>query len=77
MSAVIDQYTGQPDAGLQRDAALEVEIDAAWNRVKSKTSTDRESQDALTEVAVLMRRRSDTQWMKLEFHRRALMGNKS
>jgi hypothetical protein len=71
MSAVlIDKLTGASNSDLQRDARLEIEIDAAWNRVKSKTSTDRESQDALTEVAVLMRRRSDTQWMKLEFQRR-------
>ncbi|MDR5730700.1 MAG: hypothetical protein RB191_25095 [Terriglobia bacterium] len=60
------------DRGLRIDAALEELIDAAWDRMK-RAPTDRESQDALTEVAVLMRRRSDTQWLKFEFERRALL----
>jgi len=62
-----------PDRGLQADVALEVEIDAAWNLMK-RAPTDRESQDALTEVIVLARRRSDLQLMKLEFELRALRG---
>lgn len=74
MSAVISTYTGRPDPGLTADAELEAEINASWDRMKRAT-TDRESQDALTEVAVLMRRRSDTQWMKLEFTRRALQAS--
>lgn len=53
------------------DDALETLIDLAWNRMKI-AATDRESQDALTDVAVLIRRRSQTQWLKLEFDRRAL-----
>lgn len=69
MSAV--PQLAAPDRGLQADVALEAKIDAAWDRMK-RASTDGESQDALTEVAVLMRRRSDTQWMKLEFELRAL-----
>lgn len=60
------------DIGLARDAALETQIDAAWKHMQ-RAPGDRESQDALTEVQVLMRRRSDTQWLKLEFARRALM----
>jgi len=75
MSAVLDPHTGVPDRGLQADVALEAEIDAAWNRMK-RAPTDRESQDALTEVIVLARRRSDLQLMKLEFERRALKGSK-
>jgi len=70
--SIIDQFSGLPDAGLKADVALEVLIDVQWQRMKM-ARTDRESQDALTEVMVLMRRRSDTQWMKLEFDRRALM----
>lgn len=73
MRSVVDAFTGLPDPGLQGDAALEAAIDDAWNRMK-RAPTDRESQDALTEVAALMRRRSPTQWLKLEFDRRALMG---
>lgn len=73
MRSVIDEFTGLPDPGLKADVALEAQIDAVWNRMKM-APTDRESQDAMTEVQVLMRRRSDTQWMKLEFDRRALMG---
>lgn len=73
-AAAIDTFSVNPDRGLQADAALEAEIDAAWNRMKH-APTDGESQDALTEAAVLMRRRSDTQWMKLEFERRALKAN--
>lgn len=62
--------TTQRDRAQERDAALEREIEAAWNRVERKSATDRESQDALTEVAILIRRRSGTQVMKLEFERR-------
>lgn len=68
---LLDTFTGVPDSGLEGDAKLEAAIDAAWNRMK-RAPTDRESQDALTDVAVLMRRRSQTQWLKLEFDRRAL-----
>lgn len=53
------------------DVALENLIDAEWNRMKL-ASSDRESQDALTEAMVLIRRRSDTQLLKFEFQRRAL-----
>jgi hypothetical protein len=77
MQNLNDPHTGLPDSGLIADATLEAEIDAAWDRMKKKTASDRESQDSLTEVQVLMRRRSDTQWMKLEFQRRALMGNQA
>jgi hypothetical protein len=74
MSAVLDPHTNLPDRGLQADVALEAEIDAAWSRMKRRGSTDCASQDAMTEVIVLARRRSDTQMMKLEFERRALKG---
>ena len=74
MSAVLDPHTGVPDRGLQADVALEAEIDAAWSRMR-RARTDAGSQDALTEVIVLARRRSDTQMMKLEFERRALKGS--
>lgn len=70
MSAVLDTRPA-PDRGLQADLALEAQIDAAWLRMR-RAPTDRESQDALTEVAVGIRRRSETQQLKLEFERRAL-----
>ena len=74
MSAVLDPHAGVPDRGLQADVALEAEIDAACNHVTRKGSTDRESQDALTELVVLLRRRSFTQLVNIEFERRALKG---
>jgi hypothetical protein len=70
--SVIDIHTGKPDRGLQADVALEAEIDAACKSVTRKGANDRESQDALTELVVLMRRRSFTQLVKLEFELRAL-----
>lgn len=69
MSAVIDKYTGLPDAGLQRDAALELEIDAAHEKIRTAPN-EAESRDWLTQLAVLIRRRSQTQLLKLELERR-------
>lgn len=71
MTNIIDPHTGKQDPGLVADAKLEAQIDAEWKRMQ-RAPGDHESQEALTEVQVLMRRRSDTQWLKLEFARRAL-----
>lgn len=69
MNARIDPYTNLPDRGLERDAALEAKIDAAFKSMK-RAPTDIESKSWWTEIAVLMRRRSMTQLLKLELERR-------
>lgn len=73
MSALIDQDDLRTERAQERDARLEAEIDAACKRATDKNTTDRESHEALTEIAVLMRRRSTTQALKLEFQRRLLL----
>jgi hypothetical protein len=53
----------------QMDADLEVEIDAACERM-SKGKSEAEQRAAWTEMAVLIRRRSPMQVMKMELERR-------
>jgi hypothetical protein len=73
MNALIDQDAIRTERAQEIDARLEADIEALWDRVESKSSTERESQDAVTEIVVLIRRRSDHQLMKMEFERRMRM----
>lgn len=61
----MNAVTAQPD----RDAALEMEIDAAYERM-IKAPTDHGSREAFTEMAVLIRRRSPAQVLRMELERR-------
>jgi hypothetical protein len=70
MSALIDQDDLRTERARAIDARLEADIEALWDRVESKSSTERESRDAVTEIEVLIRRRSRHQLMKMEFERR-------
>jgi hypothetical protein len=69
MSAVLDTFTGVPDTGLMRDAALEAQIDAAYE-IMVKAPTDEESREHFSVVNRLLLQRSPTQLLKLELERR-------
>jgi hypothetical protein len=73
MNALIDQDDLRTERARERDARLEAQISALWDRVESQSSTERESQDAVTEIVVLIRRRSLHQLKKMEFERRMRM----
>lgn len=65
--------SAQPDdRGLQADAALELQIDAACERMSDPAATDEESREAWCEMAALIGRRSHTQVIKMEIERRLL-----
>lgn len=68
-AAVIDTFTGKPDPGLTADAALEAQIDTAYERMV-KAATDDESLECFKEVNLLILQRSPTQLLKLELERR-------
>jgi hypothetical protein len=70
MNALIDHDDLRTERARAEDARLEAQIEALWGIVESKSSTEREFQDAVTEITVLIRRRSDHQIMKMEFERR-------
>jgi hypothetical protein len=53
----------------QIDADLEADIDAACNRMVTGI-TEEARRDGWTEMAILLRRRSDVQIMKMELERR-------
>lgn len=59
------------------DDALEGLIDAAYARMVKSGATEGESRDAWTEMAVLIRRRSPTQIMRMELERRIAAKAKS
>lgn len=59
-----------PDPGLDRDAKLEARIDAAFQLMKRKGSTDEESRDAFDEFYRLVLARSPTAQVKFELERR-------
>lgn len=71
MNARIDQ-ANQPDPGLERDARLEKQIDAAYARMVDPKASLQESNAAWTEMAVLIGRRSQNQIMRMEFEMRLL-----
>jgi hypothetical protein len=60
------------DSGLRIDAALEDLIDLAYARMVKPGATQEESSAAWTDMAVLIRRRSHTQVMKMELEMRLL-----
>lgn len=68
MNAHISPPT-QRDRAQVRDAALEREIEAIRKRMMKAGTTDEESRTACVELAVLIRRRSTEQLLKLEFER--------
>jgi hypothetical protein len=57
----------------QIDEDLEIEINAACARMVAGATEDAK-REAWTEMAVLLRRRSDTQVMKMELDRQLLRG---
>lgn len=65
--------SAQPDdRGLQADAALELQIDAACDRMIDSATSEEESREAWNEMASLIARRSHTQVLKMEIERRLL-----
>jgi hypothetical protein len=70
MSAAIDQHTGQPDSGRERDNALELEIDAEYNQMIDRSKTDEESRAHFHAMCLLINRRSPAQVHRMELDRR-------
>lgn len=66
---VVDTYTGLTDVGLQRDAALEAEIDVAYDRMV-KAQTDEESKEHWRVMVGLIGRRSQSQVLRMELEKR-------
>lgn len=62
--------SAQPDdRGLQADAALELQINAACERLTDPAATDEESREAWVEMSTLIFRRSHHQILKMELER--------
>jgi hypothetical protein len=59
------------DPGIERDAKLEARIDAAFQRMTRKGSSDEESKDSFDEFYRLVLARSQTAQVKIEMERRA------
>ena len=74
VSTLIDQDDLRTERAQERADRLEADIRAACKRALNGKASDRETEDACTEVAVLIRRRSTTQLLKLEFERQARGG---
>lgn len=65
----IDLFTGQPDSGRERDDRLERQIDAAFTQMEG--AAEPVSQALLTELSLLVRRRSPFMQVFVEVRWRA------
>lgn len=72
---ILDPFTDLPDTGRERDERLEHEIDALFARMDG--ATEPASQEALTELAVLIRRRSPFMVLFVEMQWRARAKNRA
>jgi hypothetical protein len=67
----VNARINQPrDPGQERDVALEVEIDAAYNQMVDPAKTDEESRAHFHEMCRLIARRSPQRIQKMELDRR-------
>ena len=69
MSAADHSLIGQPGVALDADAALEAQIDAAYEAMV-RAPTDEQSREWFSIVNSLISRRSPSQLLKLELERR-------